>query len=346
MASTPDLRTTSTICCSGNKKINQQAIYEGQDISDTAKIVINKDSKKVSLQIRTDGKWVLFSGTSVGIIDFSKPLLKGEGSGTFEVSTPGPGRNYYQLETGHGKAILAEQQLPMAGGYNFRDLGGIKTKEGRYIKWGKLFRSDDLHLLTEADLQYLSSIPIRTIVDFRGQDEMQQAPDKIPASVHEEYKLSIDPGNVTSLMGLTKLEANQMDDIMKKIYTLSLSDSVFIDKYKEFFKLLQDQEELPLLFHCSAGKDRTGTGAALVLYALGVDEKKIMDDYMASNTYLSDKYAKELEMYPNLIAVLTVKLEFLQTGIERIKTDFGSIKNYLEQALGVDIQKFREQYLY
>ena len=109
---------------------------------------------------------------------------------------------------------------------------------------------------------------------------------------------------------------------------------------------MQDSTRVPLLFHCSAGKDRTGTAAALILYALGVDEAIIMEDYLASNHYLGDKYAKELEQNPGLKPVLTVKREFLQAAIDRIKQDHGSVENFLVKVLHVDIPKFKARYLY
>ena len=181
--------------------------------------------------------------------------------------------------------------------------------------------SDDLHKLTEDDLNYLASIPLKSIVDFRGEEEQKFAPDKLPVSVVNEFKLPIDPGNVISLMGLTDLDSTQMDSIMMRMNILFVTDKDFIGYYKEFFKLLQQEKNLPLLFHCSAGKDRTGMGAALILYALGVDEQTIMEDYLASNVYLSDKYAKEIAMNPNLKSVLSVKKEFLQAGLDQIKNN-------------------------
>lgn len=335
---------TTIVCCScGNKTINK-ATYEGQDISGIAQIFVDKDTKNMTLNITTNEKWTLYTGPSVDSIDFSTPLAQGEGSETIQL--PSPDKKYYQLVTDKGKAILSERQLPMAGGYNFRDLGGIKNKDGRFSKWGKIFRSDDLHNLTTADLDYLAGIPITSVVDFRGKNEIEAAPDKLPRSTRNSYPLSIDPGNVMSLIGLTDLNATQMDSIMMQMNTLFVTDSTFVDKYRIFFRLLQDEQEVPLLFHCSAGKDRTGMGAALILYALGVDETTIMQDYLASNIYLGNKYAKELERNPELKSVLTVKREFLQAGIDRIKQDHGSVENFLENILKVDLAKFRERYLY
>ena len=341
--------TTTVVCCSCKNTMQQETAYEGKDISGIIRISIDKDTKVSTLTIETNGKWTLYSGSSVDNIDFSTPIAKHpepEGQGYNRITLSSLSRRYYQLITDEGKATVAERHLPMAGGYNFRDLGGIKTKDGRFVRWGKIFRSDDLHKLTEDDLNYLASIPLKSIVDFRGEEEQKFAPDKLPVSVVNEFKLPIDPGNVISLMELTDLDSTQMDSIMMRMNILFVTDKDFIGYYKEFFKLLQQEKNLPLLFHCSAGKDRTGMGAALILYALGVDEQTIMEDYLASNVYLSDKYAKEIAMNPNLKSVLSVKKEFLQAGLDHIKTTHGSVEKFLETTLEVDIPAFRKQFLY
>ncbi|MDR2037455.1 MAG: tyrosine-protein phosphatase [Bacteroidales bacterium] len=323
-----------------------KAMYAGEDIS--ASIIRDKNTKAASLEIKSDGEWVLYAGKTVESISFSKPLLKGKDSGIFPLDVPENERSYFQLVTGKGKAILAERHLPMTGGYNFRDLGGYKTKDGRFVKWGKIFRSDDLFHLTDDDLRYLSSIPVVSVVDFRSEAEIAQAPDKLPAS-SKGYAYSINPGNLsTSAVApdLSSLDAASMQEIMKNINVSLVTDPVSIDHYKNFFALLQSEKDIPLLFHCSAGKDRTGMGAALVFFALGVDETTIFEDYLASNTYLGDKYAKFKEENPEMGALYEVRREYLQAGIDRIRQDHGTVETYLEKILNVDLEKFRKMYLY
>lgn len=322
--------------------------YSGADISKDAAIVRDKATKAASLQLNTEGKWSLYAGSSVDNIDMDKPIAEGTGSGTFPVGVPDTVRSYFQIVTEKGKAILSESHLPMTGGYNFRDLGGYKNAEGRYVKWGKVFRSDDLHNLTDADLKYLSSIPLVSIVDFRSDDEISQAPDKNPSSLKENYKYSISPGNLMEAVvkDINALTVERADQLMKDMNVLLVTDSACIDQYRKFFALLQNPGDAPLMFHCSAGKDRTGMGAALFLSSLGVDEQTIMNDYLSSNTYLADKYAKYKAESPALTSLFEVKQEFLQAGLERIKKDHGSVENYLTKVLNVDIQKMKELYLY
>lgn len=331
-----------------NKNTESTAGYSGKDISKDVTIIREKSTKDASVQIYTKGVWKLYAGLSADKIDMEHPIAQGMDSGTFPLNVPDSVRSYFVIETEEGKAIVSDRHLPMTGGYNFRDLGGYITTEGKYVKWGKVFRSDDLHSLTDADLRYLSSIPLVSIVDFRSEEEMNEQPDLNPASVKQNYKYSINPGN---LMGAVKADLENLtemkaDTLMMGMNELLVSDSASISQYKKFFALLQNDEDVPLMFHCSAGKDRTGMGAALFLSALGVDEQTILQDYMLSNSYLANKYAKYKAMNPALSSLFTVKPEFIQAGLSRIKKDHGSVENYLTNMLGVDISKMKEKYLY
>lgn len=336
----------SIVLVSSCKNNPAPSLYDGKDISEIAEITRDKKTKETTFTIKTDGKWKLYSGTQVESISHIQPILEGEGSGIYTLPVPYTTRNYFQLVTDEGRAILAERHLPMEGGFNFRDLGGRKTKDGRFVKWGKIFRSDDLHSLTENDLDYLTSIPLISIVDFRSETEMSQAPDKIPSSVEEDYPYSISPGNLTASRDLPVISKLNIDSIMIDINKTLVTSPAAVKSYKDFFALLQNEKKVPLMFHCSAGKDRTGMGAALILLALGVDEETVMQDYLLSNIYLKDKYAGYIEQYPTLKSLFSVKYEFLKAGIEQIKETYGSVDNYLENTLEVNIPTFREMYLY
>lgn len=330
----------------GQKEM-QKAEYAGEDISGAASILRDKETKKAQLKVEFAGKWTLYGGSSVESIDFTTPIAEGNKEGLYDLNVNDTVRSYFQLVTEKGKAILAERHLPMTGGYNFRDMGGFKTQDGKYVKWGKVFRSDDLHKLTDADLRYLAHIPMISIVDFRADDEIQLAPDRIPSSA-KSYTYSISPGNLASatIEHVINLPANELDSIMIGMNKLFVTDAVCINQYKAFFKLLQNEKNVPLMFHCSAGKDRTGMGAALFLFSLGVDEETIMADYLSSNVYLGDKYAGYIKKYPNLRALMGVDPEFLKSGIDQIKKDHGSVDAYLTNVLEVDTAKMKSLYLY
>lgn len=338
---------TSTFVCHSCKNTSPDNMAATcHSLPESVKITTDKDTKETTIQIHPGTTWALYANPSPDALDtMPRPTYQGDSTpATLHARTLE--RMYYKLVTPTSAHLFAERHLPMSGGYNFRDLGGIRTRDDRYVRWGKLFRADDLHHLTEADLHYLSSIPVVSVVDFRSQQEIDNAPDKLPASVRDTFDLTIEPGNVRSLMNFSDLDAGRLDSLMTGIYVNLVTDPAFIARYRAFFQLLQDTTRAPLLFHCSAGKDRTGVAAALILYALGVDEATVTRDYLASNAYLGNKYAGELEKHPALRSVLTVKREFLQAAIDRVKQDHGSVERFLEHELNVNLPEFKKAYLY
>ncbi|ERJ58739.1 tyrosine-protein phosphatase [Sphingobacterium paucimobilis] len=307
----------------------------------------DKQADEPILILDVDEKWKLYERRSVDAIDRSKPVAQGEGKGEFALHGKRAYRSYFQLVTPTGTAFIAERLLPMEGGYNFRDLGGMKTADGRFVKWGEVFRTGDWAHLTENDLQYLNSLSLSSIVDFRTEEERKQEPSK-KIDQGKVYNLTIAPGNlsVSSLSDVVRLPKEQLDTMMMDLNRALLTDRESINQYRTFFRLLQNEESLPLAFHCSAGKDRTGMAAALFLFALGVDEDVVLQDYMQSQVFLADKYKKYIDQYPNLEPLLTVKPEYLQSGIVYMKKEFGTVENYLTDVLKVDTAKMKKMYLY
>ena len=114
--------------------------------------------------------------------------------------------------------------------------------------------------------------------------------------------------------------------------------------YKEFFRILQQEGNAPLLFHCSAGKDRTGFGAMLFLLGLGVDRQTVIDDYLLSAQYLKNKYASMLKEKPDSAPMLTVYREYIETALAEIDRNYGGVENYLANNLGVDLKLLRKLY--
>ncbi|WP_255491336.1 tyrosine-protein phosphatase [Dysgonomonas sp. ZJ279] len=325
-----------------NKSIS---MYQGEDINLKARILRDKQSKAASLEIDISDEWALYAGFSVEDIDFTTPILKGKGKGIFPLNVSLTARSYFGLMTPKGRSVLAERHLPMAGSYNFRDLGGIKTAEGRYIKWGKLFRGDDMSNLTDEDLTYLSSIPITSVIDFRAENESRRAPDKLPPSARFTYPIAITPGNLSSEGIQANLLKSNVNLHMKHMNRLLVSDPVCVRAFRILFAIVQNNLSAPLAFHCSAGKDRAGMGAALILFALGVDEATIMEDYLSSNKYLEDKYSNIINKYPRAEPIFTAKKMFLQAGINQIKRDHGTVMDFLTKELKVDIVRMRRIYL-
>lgn len=303
----------------------------------TASIVRENAQAEASLQVENlSGQWRLFVGSPA--IDYGAPLLCGQGSGLFPLSLPDDQWLYFCLQSQNGQVFFAEKKLPLEGAYNFRDMGGFIGQQGRQVVWGKLFRADDMMELSKRDLRYLASIPITSIVDFRTSEEMDWAPDRKPPGLKNYFQYHVLPGGISGL-NLETSSGLSADEFMAKIYCNLVLDEGIIAVYSEFFQRIMEADKLPLLFHCSAGKDRTGWAAAMVLYALGVDEKIIMHDYMLSAQYIRGKYPPGNDRF-------TVKPQFLQAGLEQAKRSYGSIAGYLREALRVDTARLQAMYLF
>ncbi|GHT53889.1 protein-tyrosine-phosphatase [Spirochaetia bacterium] len=240
--------------------------------------------------------------------------------------------------------------LPMERLFNVRDLGGYPVGDRaarRQVKWGLLFRAGDLNDPSDGDRALLEKKGIRTIVDFRGMGEVTQAPDCKIATVKKTYALPIEAGNMVELSRVGKEVSGEA--LMEGLYRIMVSDAR--SQYREFFKILSDKDgtaseaaHAPLLFHCTAGKDRTGLATALILSAIGVDRETIYQDYLLSGVYLKDKYRAWLERDPHLESVLSIRRSYLEAAFARIESDFGGMEHYLGTELGADTALLREFY--
>lgn len=326
-------------------KDDADLMHKDKDIHKTARITRDKQTKEACLEIDIPGNWSLFAGESISAIDRTKALLKGNKKGKYALNIPTELRYYFEIVTEKDNFILAEKLLPMTGGYNFRDLGGILTSDGRRVSWGKLFRADELTHLTESDTAYLDSIPIISVIDFRAENETKRAPDRLPPSVRFTYPIAITPGNLSNEGIQANLLHSDISKQMKQMNRLLVSDPACLRAYKTFFAIAMHNLSVPIVFHCSAGKDRTGMAAALMLFALGVEENVVMEDYLSSKIYLADKYDAFIAKYPKAEPIFTVKPMYLKAAINQIIRDHGSILNFLTQTLNINIDKLRDLYL-
>ena len=196
-------------------------------------------------------------------------------------------RPYFYLRAGDGSGQrVAVRLLPLAGGRNFRDLGGYPTRDGRRVKWGRLFRSGTMEGLTDADYDYLSAIGIRVVCDFRAAAERESEPTTWRADPAVDYRTWDDPEgggavgpDLGELLARPDTTAGQVFAWMRDGYPNYLTD--YRAAYSDTLHRLA-AGELPLAFNCSAGKDRTGTAAALILSALGVPRELVVQDYVLS----------------------------------------------------------------
>lgn len=228
------------------------------------------------------------------------------------------------------------------GAYNLRDLGGFAAAGGR-VRTGMVFRADDLSELSRRDLEILAGLKLRTVVDFRGVGETMSYPDRVPATVTSVQHLPIDAGRVVDAVYDGNLNARKARGMMVSVYRTLVAD--FRETYRRFFEILSDPDSAPLLFHCTAGKDRTGVGAALFLAALGVAHGDIVADYLLSSDCLAEKFKPGVDYDTDSEPLYNVYPEFIEAAFETMDHEFGGVLDYLDRELGVDRKKLVGMYV-
>jgi len=234
------------------------------------------------------------------------------------------------------------RSLPLAGASNFRDLGGYTGHGGRQVTWRRIFRSDHLASLTPDDQARLAALGIARTVDFRGERERAQLAYLLPAVEH--YQLAIEPTVVQRAIELQRdgraLTAQDAVGLMQETYRGFVHENA--PRFAEFFRILL-AKDTPLVFHCTAGKDRTGFAAALILLTLGVPRDVVMHDYLLTNDLYRRPAMAEGHAPEEVLAVLwRVQAEFLDAALHKVDQDYGGLETYLVDVLGVDSAAQRE----
>jgi protein-tyrosine phosphatase len=295
-----------------------------------------------------------------------QPVLKTSDTDvTVHAGAPGQ-RMYFFLKPDHGEQReVSIRHLPLEGTPNFRDLGGYETTDGHFVRWGTIYRSGVLSNLTAGDFVYLNQLDIHVICDFRTPQENSTAPEIwIPGSNVEHVSLPIGSGskkdNSTSMDSI--LATNPSPAELKAWLTKVYGGFAFTNapEYAKVFAQLKE-DHLPLLYHCTAGKDRTGVFSALLLLVLGVPEDAVLADYELTNKYLlhgmsDDASKKMLNSNPSLAhltleqrkVLMAADPEYLKSTLRQIDAKFGSFDNYRRTELGLsdnDVERLRGRLL-
>ncbi|WP_287802271.1 tyrosine-protein phosphatase [Diaphorobacter sp.] len=226
--------------------------------------------------------------------------------------------------------------LSLTGASNFRDLGGYTGLDGRTVRWRRLFRSDHLAALTPQDAQVLAGLGLTRSVDFRGLVESAAQSYALPQVRY--HALPIEPTVVQRAKELAvagqQITAPVAVGLMQDTYRAFVSDNA--QQFAGLFEQLL-AEDSPLVFHCTAGKDRTGFAAALILLALGVSREVVMQDYLLTNA-LYHRPAGLVSSAPQevLNVIWRVQEDFLEAALQAVDQDHGGVQRYLERRLGVD----------
>jgi protein-tyrosine phosphatase len=233
------------------------------------------------------------------------------------------------------------RHLELEGASNFRDLGGYPASGGRMVRWRQIFRSNHLGHLTEADIEVVRGLGVRSAFDFRGLEERAAAVCAVKEiAVHS---LPIEPSVVAALrarLAAGSLSAADALEIMRESYRnyVRLNTHSF---RALFGHLLADRA--PLVIHCTAGKDRTGFACALVLHALGVAEDVIAEDYLLTNRFYRRDPSSSTDLPEDVRqAIGSVQASFLTAGFEAVQADYGDLENYLREGLGLGPQERTE----
>lgn len=255
-------------------------------------------------------------------------------------------------------ARLDNASLILDGGINFRDFGGLLAHDGRRVKPKHLFRAGDLHQLSEQDCSILRDIPLRVILDYRDQEECRVKPDKLWQGV-AYHAVPANPEGQLVNGNLEKLTTETLADIDARVWMSDFYRRLpFANPaYRELVAQMAAKPEGAIVQHCAFGKDRTGVGSALVLFALGADEETIMADYLRTGEVLAPYREQLLEQYsatlgPRALQQFTYLLEanpdFLRAAIHAINERYGSAATWLAQDYQLDsarCEQLREHYL-
>ncbi|MBO9678866.1 MAG: tyrosine-protein phosphatase [Acidovorax sp.] len=244
-------------------------------------------------------------------------------------------------------ASTPSRSVPLAGASNFRDLGGYAGAGGRRVKWRRIFRADHLAALTAEDRAHLAALGIARAVDFRGEHERAALGYTLPRV--EQHVLTIEPTVVQRAQQLLQaghaLTAREAVGLMQDTYRGFVGENA--SRFAQLFALLL-ASDAPLVFHCTAGKDRTGFAAALVLLALGVPRDVVMQDYLLTNTLYRRPEGLAGPAPREVLEVLwRVQEDFLNAALDGVDRHPGGFDGYLAGVLDVhDAERRRLEALY
>lgn len=309
--------------------------------------------------ILPEKKQKIFIGKSPLHIDFSH-AFHASGDTIFEASAAE--RLFFAVVADKDTIIISERKLPLTGTSNFRDLGGISTATGRYVSWGKFYRADELSGLTKKDFPYLLSSGIEDVFDLRTDEEIAQKKDYLPETMNWIHYPIFEEGNSLHMRAVmqqfedgsfTKESAKQMLVTANREFAIKNTN-----RFSTLIKQMMDKNS-PALFHCTAGKDRTGFTAALILSILGADRQTIINEYLMTNYYTHDKLTNDMgeiikgfggKIKPEvMIPLMTVDRSYIEAGLQEIDKNYGDMDNYIREGLQIsdeERQYYIERYTY
>jgi protein-tyrosine phosphatase len=289
----------------------------------------------------------IYRGSSPVTIDYESPATIVKGGNTARISKLDPEIRYYFEVAPEGEpgVITAERLVPLQGAWNFRDMGGYQTSKGSRVKWGQVFRSDNLAHITDSDQVLLKQMGIQFVCDFRTSSELKRWPDRLPNDNSIHYlQLPIVHGEREFDFYQEKIGKREVGWLTEEF--MIDANIRILDEYGDtlgnILHCLAETKNRPVVFHCAGGRDRTGVCAALILLALGVPEETVIYDYCLSGVGIS-KHREEINerirsrgVDPEIVALYyTATPDLFIPVIEHIREAYGSAANYLRTKAGV-----------
>lgn len=274
----------------------------------------------------------------------------------------GDGRRPYFVLRREGAADLwaADLRVEAASIENFRDMGGYLTTEGRVVRWGRFFRGGALVDLQPADRQVIQGLDLRYVVDYRSRTEVSRKPDEIGENTTYLHFPAIQSSNpkVNSLaesdMAQELREAKgsaQIQEVLDAFVLLYRELPFDNQAYRAMLGTLDDLDRGSMMQHCSAGKDRTGVGCALLLLALGVEEQTVMQDYLLSTVFryahnqrflaMMQEMGLPVSVMDALAQMLRVSPELLGASLDEIKKRYGGYERFFAEEYGADTARLQ-----
>jgi protein-tyrosine phosphatase len=286
--------------------------------------------------------------------DFESPRYIGRAGphGDLTVQLPYRVRWYFKFVPDGGQAlVLAERSLHLSSASNFRDIGGYRTQDGRWVRMGLAYRSNGLAELSDADSVRVESLGLKLICDLRLEQERFRLPDAEIAGAYPIWAdVAADSAHQSSALSalLDSGDRSAVTNFIKGAYRDFVDLPSAQIAYRRLLELLADPENLPMLFHCTAGKDRTGWAQAILLSILNVPRSTIIQDYVLTDRYLSssamDQIRKSMPAVDEKMVQVLVAADprFLVTAFREVDERYGSFDGYLKLGLHIDERTIRQ----
>lgn len=288
-----------------------------------------------------EGNINIYSANSdSSLVDFTPIKTSNIGDQVAIISSSPEVREFFILKTTSAySGIISNRIIEMNSIKNFRDLGGYFTKNDEQMKWGKIYRSGDLTNATLYDQERMRRLGIKTVIDFRSERTAKKYPILLNPKIRK-ISLAITPMDtetVTEMMDNPNLTRSDAIRTVQDAYIGIVEN--YKAQFAEMFTILTDQNNYPVLFSGSLGKDRVGLASAFVLYALNIPENVIEDDYLLSDRTIDySKTVEDMQSKPEyfqeaVTALLRVNSAYITYAIDHIKQKYGSVDNYLTKEL-------------